>query len=132
MDKRKVYGFLIIISLCFGCYGKKDAIGTYIGNHPFSADTLFVLSNGTFKQHFVAKGVSYINCGSWNYNGKVIDFNNFISYLPGYGPNDKRKVYWQAKVNFWHPRQSFLLLLLLYDILEGCMQMLHLRKKYLN
>jgi len=70
-------------------------------NKKGSRDSLFILKNNTFYQHYVnEENKSFYNKGTWNYKNEYIEFDDFVWYLRGYGPTDYRRGgFWLATYN---------------------------------
>ena len=81
--------------LMSGCNAESSVVGAYKVNRSPGRDTLFIEQNHKFRQHYVdSNGNSYTNEGEWRFSSAALEFDGFIWYLPGYGPNDRRKVFW--------------------------------------
>ena len=78
---------LLIVSLMpLACYFKadKDEVpGTYIANHNYGPDTLFVFENFAYRRSLVKKtGEKILFGGKWSFYKNDILFEDFRGHLP--------------------------------------------------
>lgn len=99
------YGALAALVLLGSC-GSPDYAGTYVGHHPFGADTLVLHPDSTYYHSFrTLKGQGYVHRGRWSGQALKefysIDVENFDWHLPGYGGGDAQDTInslWPAKL----------------------------------
>lgn len=98
--KRVIYIIsLSIILLSIGCFRQVDKnllIGVYTLNTD-PLDSIYIYKNSSYLHRFRnAKGQIYECKGKWSYNGRSIDFDDFIFYNSS-GPSTGQGL-WSSKV----------------------------------
>jgi hypothetical protein len=101
-DEMKTYHILFFGWItCFlsGCNRTQSVSGTYVANHKHGSDTVFLYGNNMFRQHYVSlTDSSYTNEGTWHYTDDgIVELDDFVFYLPGYGTRNKSKGVWPAR-----------------------------------
>ena len=111
------FGLFTILAILGSC-GSADYTGTYVGHHPFGADTLILRADSTYYHSFHAlTGENYLHKGQWSgwplKEFNRLDIQNFDWHIPGFGLEPARDTVnntWPAQVerNIWDEQYIWL------------------------
>lgn len=86
---------LLILSSC-SKIEKNDLVGTYVANHHYGTDSLFVKENNTYELKLklkLNKRKNIVRVGEWDFNDNYISFDNFSFFLPEHDYPEKPGVW---------------------------------------
>ena len=66
---------------------RSEIVGTYVNNHPYAYDTMYVNDNGTYVNNIYLKSEKkkYVNKGNWAYEDGQVHFHDYANYIEQYG-----------------------------------------------
>ncbi len=87
MNRYRIFISLISINFLLSCskIDSRELPGTYVFNQSDTGDTLIVLTDNTYKHTAYINNERQLNSGTWKFNGREIDFQNFTFFNGGNG-----------------------------------------------